>query len=52
MNVLFGGGWWPLGWEVGFVEAPHAAVVDAFTEWMGRLHRGHMTIHKTSVTRT
>jgi hypothetical protein len=41
VNVVFGGGWWPLGWEVGFVETSHAAVVDAFTEWMSRLRRRH-----------
>lgn len=39
MNVVFGGGWWPLGWSIGFIEAPSASVVDAFTAWMRSLRR-------------
>jgi hypothetical protein len=37
VNVVLGGGWWPLGWEIGFVEAPHRAVVAAFATWMRKL---------------
>jgi hypothetical protein len=41
VNVVFGGGLWPLGWDVGFVEAPLDAVVDAYQAWMKELRRRH-----------
>lgn len=41
MNVVFGGGWWPLGWHVGFVEAPFDTVVGRFRAWMEGLGRRH-----------
>jgi hypothetical protein len=39
VKVVFGGGWWPLGWEVGFVEAPFEAVLERFGTWMKGLRR-------------
>jgi hypothetical protein len=41
VNVVFGGGWWPLGWHVGFVEAPFDSVVERFRAWMKDLHGRH-----------
>jgi hypothetical protein len=39
MNVVFGGGLWPLGWSVGYVEADLSSVVEAFSSWMKELRR-------------
>jgi hypothetical protein len=41
VNVVFGGGWWPLGWQVGFVEAPFDLVVERFRAWMKGLRQRH-----------
>lgn len=39
MNVVFGGGWWPLGWHMGLVEAPFESVTECFRAWMKGLRR-------------
>lgn len=37
MNIVFGGGLWPIGQLVGFVEAPYGEAVAAMRRWMDRL---------------
>jgi len=39
MNVVFGGGLWPLGWSVGYVEADLSSVAKAFSSWMKALRQ-------------
>jgi hypothetical protein len=33
MKVIFGGGLWPLGWSVGFVELPLSEAFDRYRAW-------------------
>ena len=39
VNVVFGGGLWPLGWHVGYVEADWSDAVEEFASWMKRIRR-------------
>jgi hypothetical protein len=36
-RVVFGGPLWPVGWRVGFLEAPFPHVVDAHRRWLDEL---------------
>jgi hypothetical protein len=33
MNVVFGGGLWPLGWSIGLVQRPLAEIYDRYRAW-------------------
>lgn len=59
MKLVFGGGLWPLGWEVGFVEAPFAVVMDDLRTWQRgygartrerRLPRENLLAHLAKLT--
>ena len=39
MNVVFGGGLWPIGWSVGFIEAGFAEVARAMRDWHTEIGR-------------